>query len=287
MSACGFGGAGSAAPNGVDGWTATLDAGGSDKSRNGEPADAAVAERPSDVTAANAPAVASDVVFSYAIGRNRTVYRFDLTTKSFTPLPSAGCPTGGETAVFTDGSVYFTSSNNRGLFRLTATGCDEINYGGTFPIALGTAPKGTRSDTHEALVGYDGNDYVEVNTTTGLVSVVTAAALGDLRPSGDVVAIGTRGFLAAASGKGSGLLACPTNGDCIVEVDLKTGRPLGTLTHLPGLSIEGLARGHQQLIVYCADGILRSYDTATKLFPLTIATSPATASFTGAGSAPE
>jgi len=60
---------------------------------------------------------------------------------------------------------------------------------------LVTAPIGTVSANEEVLVGYMGaGDYVRVDHVTGIVTSSTPGALGELRPSGDLTAFGTKGW---------------------------------------------------------------------------------------------
>lgn len=222
------------------------------------------------------------VHLSYGLGHDGRAYRFDLGTKMFTPLPSAGCPSGEETAVTVDGAVYFTSTDSRSFYKLTATGCELIKGSSSFPYAFGTAPKGTVSQASETLVGYTGADYVRVDPATGAVTTITPGALGTLRPSGDMCAVGLRGFLSAASGSG----ACPGGGDCIVEVDLTTGVPVsvGTIKQLVGLGIYGLAHSGGQLLLF-ANGQVYPFDVTTLTLGASIAIFPVGAGFTGAGAA--
>ncbi len=242
---------------------------------------------------ASAPAVGpapaapdpSLVTLTYAGGKDKVVYRFDVDARTFTALPSAGCPAFEETAVTSDGNVYLTSNDGKHFFRLTAQGCQAIKRDASFPYALGTAAKGTVSQTEEALVGYRGASYVRVSPQSGDVVEITSNALGSLRPSGDLTAVGTRGFLAAARNTGSGPTACPDGGDCVVEVDIKTGKPVALLSHHPGMGIFGIAHGRGGLLLY-ANGQVFSYDIATKTLGPSLAQMPTGASFTGAGAPP-
>jgi hypothetical protein len=245
------------------------------------PDDAALAP---DVAALPDPA---KVTISYGAGKDQTVYAFDADAKTFKALPSAGCPVAEETAVLSDGSVYITSSDNTTLFRLTSTGCAAIRKSASFPYALGTAPVGTVSATEEVLVGYMGaGDYVRVDGATGAVTVIKAGALGALRPSGDVTAFGTRGFLAAASNTGSGSFACASGGDCVVEVDLSTGAPIALLSHLAGFYVYGIAHSRGELLLYAGNGQVYPYDLTTKTMGTALASMPSGANFTGAGAPP-
>jgi hypothetical protein len=226
------------------------------------------------------------VSLSFAAGKDAKVYQFDIGTNQFTVLPSAGCPAAEESAVLSDGTIFVTSSDNKNLFRVTGTGCVSVRTNASFPFALGTAPVGTVSPTQEVLIGYMGaGDYVRVDQTNGNVTTITPGALGALRPSGDVTAIGTRGYLAAQSNTGSGAFACPSGGDCIVEVNLLTGAPIQLVKQFVGLGIFGLAHSHGSLLFYANTQVF-AFDPVAQTLSPALAGFPAGAAFSGAGAAP-
>jgi hypothetical protein len=296
LGGCGLNLTGTAGPAAADDGEADAVApsdGGPTQDEAATPQDAATDEGPGDTSSPSDASDARDasdaapppdpakVTVSYAAGKDQKVYSFDMTAKSFVALPSNGCPVAEESAVLTDGTVYVTSSDNKDFYKVTSTGCTSIRMGSNFPYALGTAPVGTASATEEWLVGYMGaGDYVRVDTN-GNVTTITPGALGALRPSGDVTAIGTRGFLAALTGSGT----CPSGGDCVVEVDLKTGTPIKLLSQLPGLGIYGIAHGGGQLLLY-ANSQVYPYDVNTKTLLPALAGWPAGANFSGAGAPP-
>jgi hypothetical protein len=220
------------------------------------------------------------VSVSYAAGKNRIVYAFDVTTATFTAQTSTGCPSAEETAVMADGTVYVTSSDSRELFTWAAgAGCTRVGGNNlSLPFALGTADLGGV----EELVGYRNGDYVKVNRATGAVTMVTPGALGMLRPSGDVTRIGTKGYLAAAGGTGGGAFACPAGGDCIVSVNLTDGRPVARLQHFAGLGIYGIAHSGGMLLLYANDQVF-PLDPATLVLGASLAAAPNGANFSGAG----
>jgi hypothetical protein len=187
----------------------------------------------------------------------------------------------------TDGSVYITSSNSQDLYRWTATGCTVVRRGSNFPYALGAAPVGTVSNAEETLVGYlgRGGDYVRVDPKDGNVTTITRDALGALQPSGDVTALGTKGYLAAAAGTGSGAFACPNGGDCIVEVNLKTGKPVKLLKQFPGLGIYGLAHSLGSLLFYANEQVF-PFDPTAQTLGAALAAAPTGANISGAGAPP-
>lgn len=219
------------------------------------------------------------VSVSYAAGKNRVVYAFDVTTATFTAQTSTGCPVAEETAVMADGTVYVTSQDSRELFTWAAgAGCTRIANNLSLPFALGTADLGGV----EELVGYRNGDYVKVSRATGAVTTITAGALGSLRPSGDVTRIGTKGYLAAQSGTGGGAFACPAGGDCVVSVNLTDGRPVALLKHFVGLGIFGIAHSGGMLLLY-ANGQVFPLDPATLVLGASLAAAPTGADFSGAG----
>ncbi len=240
-------------------------------------------DAPVDVVPPPNPAKVS---LSFSAGKDQKVYKLDIVSNVFTALPSAGCPSAEETAIFTDGTLFVTSFDNKDLYRVTPTGCTAIRTNSKFPYALGTAPVGTVSQTREVLVGYMGaGDYVRVDETNGDVTVILANALGTLRPSGDVTALGTKGYLAAAANTGSGAFACPNGGDCIAEVDLVTGAPIKLIKQFTGLGIYGLAHSHGNLLFY-ANSQVFPFDPSAQTLGSAIAGFPAGASFSGAAAAP-
>jgi hypothetical protein len=229
-----------------------------------------------------------NVKHSYAIAAGN-MYELSVgTTATFTLLPSAECPNPAEeTAVFSDERIFVTSDQNDTLYSYAkGTGCTQVKKANkdTYPGALGVAPKGTVSSTEETLVGYIGAAYVKVDTSNGTVTTINNTALGNLRPSGDVAAIGTRGFLAAEQGKGD----CPANGDCVVEVELTGGTRVasGVFQQFPGLRIYGLAQSEGRLLLYADDKKVYSIDLTNLTLGTAIANFPTGANFTGAGAAP-
>jgi hypothetical protein len=241
-----------------------------------------------DVFVPPPPPTAANVTVSYAAGKDKKIYK--LIGSTFTALTSDKCPAGEETAVMTGPRVFVTSSDSTELYSVDpATGaCSPIKKGGVFRFALGVAPKGTLSPTADTLIGYQNSDYVTINETTGMVTVILANALGGQVPRGDVTAVNTSGYVSIRQDSGSGTMQCKT-GDCIQQVDLATGSPVGTPVPVLGSRILGLAQDRGNLLLFRNDGTDRvsSYSPLTKLIVVdNVAAFPSNANFTGAGAAP-
>lgn len=229
-----------------------------------------------DATVVRDPA---KVTVAYALGKNRIMYVFDVTTKTFAAQKSDGCPSGEETAVMETGEVYATSADSRELYRWSsATGCTKIKDGVDYPFALGTAIIAGK----EELVGFRDADYQKVDTTNGNVTRITQNALGTLRPSGDLTRIGGKTYLSVQSRANSD---CGEGGDCIVEVSPTTGRPdLATIKQYGGQTLYGLAQAQAKLLVFAGTNVHQITPGAASL-GAPIASFPGDAGFTGAGAA--
>jgi hypothetical protein len=96
---------------------------------------------------------------------------------------------------------------------------------GSYPNSLSFVPAGTVDPAVEALVGYNGAEYVRINTTTGKVTKI-GMLTGGYSSSGDIVSVKGGGtFLTVTS---------DTCGDCLLQVDPKTGdliQDYGSVNH--------------------------------------------------------
>jgi hypothetical protein len=239
----------------------------------------------------------ANVKVSYAAGKDGNVYK--LEGSNFTTFASANCPSQAEeTAVMRDtvanvDKVFITSTAGDELFSVTSTGCVRIGAkrsNGYYPYALGVATAGTL-DVTDTLVGYNGAKYVRIAEASGDVVDVTTGALGDLRPSGDITAIGSKGYVSVFDKNNSAVDECGPNGDCIMEIDLQTGRRVSgsSLKKIMNLSVEGLAQSEGKLLLYTRTiSAVLLFDpalpfvlgTPVALFPVP------TPQFSGAGAAP-
>jgi hypothetical protein len=146
-----------------------------------------------------------------------TLYKLDPITKVVTTVGDfQGCDTVIDIALDKDDNMYATTPGGVWTVDKTTAVCTLI-ASGAYPNSLSFVPAGTLDPNAEALVGYDGSQYVRIDTTTGVVTDVGNQSLGDFASSGDIVSVIGGGTYLTVNGPG-----CETS-DCIVEVDPKTG----------------------------------------------------------------
>jgi hypothetical protein len=161
-----------------------------------------------------------------------TLYKLDPDTKITTVVgPFQGCDQVIDIALDKDGVMFGTTFG--GLFRIDKTNaaCTHIADGG-YPNSLSFVPKGTVDQNAEALVGYLGSTYVRIDTTTGVMTTI-GAINGGYASSGDIVSVIGGGTYLTVNGNGCG--------DCIIEVDPKTGDMKQMIGPLGHSSVFGLA----------------------------------------------
>jgi hypothetical protein len=217
-------------------------------------------------------------VFGQSAG---TLYKLDPITKVVTTVGDfQGC--GDEVidiALDKDSNMYGTSTD--GVYKIdkTTAVCTQI-AAGSYPNSLSFVPAGTLDPNVEALVGYLGNQYVRIDTTTGAVTNVGNKSLGACQSSGDIVSvIGGGTYLTV-----TGCIGC-LDSDCIVEVDPKTGALVKNLGKVGHIAVYGLAFWGGSAYGFDAAGQLFQIDlmngTSTTI-PIPMA--PPGLSFYGAGS---
>jgi hypothetical protein len=210
-----------------------------------------------------------------------TLYRLEPITKQVTAVGQfSGCSGGViDIAIDKDNQLYGTTST--GLYRInreTAV-CTEIATG-NYPNSLSFVPEGTLDPDVEALVGYVGSDYVRIDPVSGTVQPVGSIGSG-LASSGDIVSVEGGGTYLTVTGAAAGC------GDCIVEVNPKTGdlvQNFGSVDHAAvyglafwGGSAYGFSNGGQLFEIAFDGG-----SVSTQL--ISIPGAPAGLAFWGAGS---
>jgi hypothetical protein len=162
------------------------------------------------------------------------LYRLDPDTKQITTVGTFSNCDGSviDIALDKDSNLYGTTPN--GLFRINKTNAAcMLVKSGSYPNSLSFIPAGTLDPNVEALVGYNGSNYIRIDPITGNVSDV-----GDLGPngfssSGDIVSVKGGGTFLTVNGDGCG--------DCLVEVDPKTGSVIKEWGPLNYSAVYGIA----------------------------------------------
>ncbi|MFO0613522.1 MAG: hypothetical protein U0414_13075 [Polyangiaceae bacterium] len=149
-----------------------------------------------------------------------TLYRLDPDTKAVTTVGNfSGCD-GSVIDIALDKDSNLVATTFGGVFkvdRMTAK-CTSIQSG-SYPNSLSFIPAGTLDPNVEALVGYEGDQYVRIDPQMGGVSPIGSPWGNGLISSGDIVSVKDGPtFLTVYSTNNT----CPT--DCLVEVDPKTGQ---------------------------------------------------------------
>jgi hypothetical protein len=168
-----------------------------------------------------------------------------------------------------------------GLFRIdkTTAHCTPI-AGGSYPNSLSFVPKGTVDPAEEALVGYNGPDYIRIDLKTGAQTKIGSTG-GTFLSSGDIVSVkGGKTYLTA---KGGGCL----DTDCLVEVDPTTGAAVHNWGSIGHANVYGLAFWGGKLYGFDEGGELFEVTFGTGTLTtksITIPAKPQGLSFWGAGS---
>jgi hypothetical protein len=224
------------------------------------------------------PPVEVNEVFGHSAD---TLYRLDPKTNEVTIVGAfKGCDAVIDIALDESSALYGTGYTALYKIDKTTAECTEVATG-EFPNSLSFVPKGTLDPSAEALVGYDGSDYLRIDTSTGAKTKI--GQLGNsMVSSGDVVSVkGGATYLTVKDNK-----SCKDD-DCLVEVDPKTGKVTknwGTIGH------------HNVFGVSFWGGKIYGFDDSGELFEvifgtstittktIAIPTAPSGLSFWGAGS---
>lgn len=207
------------------------------------------------------------------------LYRLNPTTKAVSLVGSfEGCQGGViDIALDQDSNLYGTTT--KALYRIDRNSavCTKI-ASGDYPNSLSFVPKGTVDANDEALVGYNDDVYVRIDTQNGKLTTVGSLGQG-YKSSGDIVSVIGGGTYLTVKGKGCA--------DCIVEVDPSTGamkKKLGTLGHQ---DVFGLAFWAGSAYGFDLSGQLFEVDFSggtVQTKPIGIPKAPADLAFWGAGS---
>jgi hypothetical protein len=179
-----------------------------------------------------------------------TLYSYDVTTSTVTLVGAFTNCTQGTAAQVIDLAIdsqmnaYVTTFDGFYSVDLQTAACTLIKAGG-YPNSLSFVPAGTLDPNIEALVGYFGNTYVRVNVGTGNTSTV-GTLTGGYASSGDIVSVEGGGSFLTVTGNGCG--------DCLLQVDPKTGDMIQNYGQLPHGAVYGLGYWAGTLFGFDANG---------------------------------
>lgn len=180
----------------------------------------------------NCPAGVQAIV--YAHGPN-ALYAIDPGTLNLTTVGTfENC---GEEmidiAVDATGNIYGTTFTSFVRIDPTDASCTVLKSGseGEFPNSLSFVPKGTVDPNVEALVGYNGSDYLRLDTTTGAITKIGGLSNGK-SSSGDIVSV---------IGGGTYLTVTSDGDDELIQVDPATGDQIKSIGSTKHTDVFGLA----------------------------------------------
>lgn len=223
-----------------------------------------------------------------------TLYKLDPYTKQVSVVGKFDClgplaPGGGmwDIAIDKNGNMVGTANNGistGGVVSIDkATAHCSVLQLGTYPNSLTFVPAGTLLPSTEALVGYNQDQYVEIDEQTGAQTTI-----GDLNPnptgqkwysSGDIVSIIGGGTYVTVNPSPSG-----GGTDSIVEVDPKTGQVTKLIGNTGFTKLWGLGYWGGVAYGFSATGQLAQIDLSTGVgTAIPIPNMSAGLSFWGAG----
>jgi hypothetical protein len=166
-----------------------------------------------------------------------SLYKVDPVTKAVSLVGAfQGCDTVIDLALDKDSNMFVTTFTGFYSVDRTTAACTHI-ADGTYPNSLSFVPKGTLDPNEEALVGFVGSSYIRIDPTSGAITMVNPNALvaQGYQSSGDVVSVIGGGTYLTVTG---GPQDC---GDCIIEVDPKTGELVSFIGALGYSAVYGIA----------------------------------------------
>ena len=207
-----------------------------------------------------------------------TLYKLDPDTKAVTVVGDfSGCDQVIDIALDKDSNLWGTTFDGLYTIDKDTAKCKLVKSGSSYPNSLSFVPEGVLDDNAETLVGYSGSDYVKIDRVTGDMETVGGLGSG-YSSSGDIVSvIGGATYLTV---KGNGC------GDCLIEVDPKTGDMVKNWGKVGYESVFGLAFWGGSVYGFSDGGKLFEVQFSGSAFnTVEIATGgPSDLSFWGAGS---
>jgi hypothetical protein len=225
-----------------------------------------------------APSVEVNEVFGHS---DTTLFRLDPKTKAVTEVGAlVGCSSVIDIALDESSTLYAVSVSELYTVDKATAKCTSVAKG-EYPNSLSFVPKGTVDANAEALVGYEGSDYVRIDTKNGAKTKIGALGAGTLQSSGDIVSVkGGKTYLTVKGG------SCTTN-DCLVEVNPATGKLVKNWGSIEHKDVFGLSFWAGKVYGFNKTGALFEVAFGTSQLATTIIPlpgKPTDLSFWGAGS---
>jgi hypothetical protein len=205
------------------------------------------------------------------------LYRIDTATRNVSEVGFfAGCGHVSDIALDETSTLY--ASNGAELFVVenNTARCTKV-AAGAFPNSLSFVPAGTL-DAKEVLVGYEGGNYVKIDTASGATEKVGELG-GGFESSGDMVSV--------KDGKSFVTVKGPGCADCLVEIDPKTGVLTKNWGPLGLSDVFGLAFWGGEIYAFTDGGevaLVKLAGDELTVEKLSVPNAPADLSFRGAGS---
>jgi hypothetical protein len=174
-----------------------------------------------------------------------------------------------------DSNLFATSY--AGLYKVdrTTAACTLIQSG-NYPNSLSFVPAGTLDMNVEALVGYEGDEYVRIDPASGNITPIGNLSGNGLVSSGDVVSVkGGASYLTVTG---------VTCADCLVEIDPASGAMVKNWGSLGYESVYGIAFWAGSVYGFDAAGELFEVKFDNGVMTTALINSPPNVSFWGAGS---
>jgi hypothetical protein len=175
------------------------------------------------------------------------LFRLNPLTKEVVKVGNfEGCIYVNDIAIDRSSTIYGVTANQLVRIDRNTAKCTVITTG-AFPNSLSFVPAGTLDPSAEALVGYEGSSYVQIDPQTGSKKKIGSLS-GGFTSSGDVVSvIGGQTFVTV---KGQGC------NDCLAQIDPKTGDLAMNWGPLGFSDVFGLAFWGGKLYGFANDGRL-------------------------------
>lgn len=218
-------------------------------------------------------------VYGEVFGHSESaLFRVDTRTREVAEIGVfQGCTYVADIALDESSTIYGSTGAELVLIENNTARCTRI-ASGVFPNSLSFVPAGTVDSNAEALVGFQGGDYVRIDTKSGEVTKLGSIG-GGLQSSGDIVSVKGGKTFVTVKGKDCA--------DCLAEIDPVDGKLVKNWGPLGRDDAFGLAFWGGELYAFTNGGelLLVTLDTgALVATPLPIANSPAGLKFWGAGS---